>query len=373
LNADAPDPRTLMALVYRILRPLLFQLDAERAHQVTLGMWDTINATPGLGLLARALLKTPALPVRVMGLTLPNPVGLAAGLDKDGRHVKSLSGLGFGWLELGTVTPRPQPGNPRPRLFRLITEQALVNRMGFNNGGVAALACRIARLHNRPLLGINIGKNRDTPLEQADEDYVQALRAVAAYADYVAVNVSSPNTPGLRGLQEEQRLTQLLRSLKAEQRQIQERSGRYVPLAVKLGPDLADQDVDALADLLLFASLDGVIATNTTVTRPGSTALQGHEGGLSGHPLKARATEVIVRLRRKLMGAIPIIAAGGIMNGQDAWDRLVAGADAVQVYTGLIYSGPALPSMIVNELQQRSLALGTSDLTQAVRTARSSH
>lgn len=373
MSADRPAAPSLAGLVYHLLRPVLFRLDAERAHALTLAALDLLETVPGLRALAGLGTHAPSLPAQIMGLTVPNPVGLAAGLDKNGAHIRGLAALGFGWLELGTVTPRPQPGNPRPRLFRLVAEQALINQMGFNNGGAQALARRVAQCAPRPVLGINIGKNRETPLEQADEDYVQALRMVAPCADYVTVNVSSPNTAGLRGLQEERRLAQLLHRLKSEQHGFHEQSGRYLPLAVKLAPDLGDEDLDALADLLASIPVDGVIATNTTLARPGATGAAGHAGGLSGAPLKKRATEVVTRLRARLAGRLPLIAAGGIMGPDDAWERLLAGADAIQVYSGLIFSGPDLPAAIVSALRQKSLALGADNLTQALSAARSGH
>lgn len=373
MTAKGPGARTLAALLYQLLRPVLFRLDAERAHAVTLAALDLLETIPGIGTILGLPAKPPLLPVQIMGLTLPNPVGLAAGLDKDGTHIHGLAALGFGWLELGTVTPRPQPGNPRPRLFRLVRERALVNRMGFNNGGAEALAGRVAQCAERPVLGINIGKNRDTPLEQADQDYVQALQMVAPHADYVTINVSSPNTAGLRGLQEERRLAQLLRRLQEAQQRIREQSGRHIPLAVKLAPDLEDDDLDTLADLLASVPVDGVIATNTTLARPGQTGAAGHAGGLSGAPLARRAHEVVVRLRARLAGRLPIIAAGGIMDASDAWERLVAGADALQIYSGLIYSGPQLPVAIVQALRQKSVALGHPDLREALAVARTRH
>ncbi|MHB1950804.1 MAG: quinone-dependent dihydroorotate dehydrogenase [Acidiferrobacteraceae bacterium] len=354
-------------ILYQALRPLLFLIDPERAHRLTLGAWDRIHACPGVGRAAAGVMAPPDLPIEIMGLTLPNPVGLAAGLDKDGRHVRGLAALGFGWLELGTVTPRPQAGNPKPRLFRLVKERALINRMGFNNDGAAALARRLAGRRPPPVIGVNIGKNRDTPLEQAERDYILGLHAVHAVADYVTINVSSPNTPGLRLLQEADRLARLLRRLKEEQARIADATGRYVPIAVKLAPE-PESGLETVAGVLAESGVDGVIAVNTTLSRPEPGGLS-EAGGLSGAPLRERATDVLRRLRQVLPAPIPLIGVGGIASAEDAWSHMLAGADAVQLFTGLIYHGPGLVSEVAHGLRQKTLAYG-NDLAQALLAAR---
>lgn len=286
----------------------------------------------------------------VMGLEFPNRVGLAAGLDKNGEFIDALGGLGCGFIEVGTVTPKPQPGNPQPRLFRLPQAQALINRMGFNNHGVAALVARIRARQYGGVLGVNLGKNRDTPIEQAAEDYVSGLRAVYPYADYVTVNISSPNTSHLRDLQSEDALRGLLATLKGEQLRLHADQRRYVPLAVKIAPDLTEPQLAAIAAVVLAAGIDGVIATNTTVARDGVVGLAyaREAGGLSGAPLTRRATAVVKYLATAIDGRIPIIAAGGIMSAQDALDKLAAGASLVQLYTGLIYRGPGLVAEVID-------------------------
>jgi dihydroorotate dehydrogenase len=316
--------------------------------------------------------RTPVLPVEIMGLRLPNPVGLGAGLDKNARTIQPLADLGFGFLELGTVTPRPQPGNPKKRMFRLVEHGALINRMGFNNDGVAALVANVRRQGHPVPLGINIGKNFDTPLEKAVDDYVAALRAVHSSADYVAVNISSPNTAQLRELQARDSLDQLLGALKAEQASLQTETGRRVPLAVKIAPDLDDLQIDTIADLLLRHRIEAVIATNTTIARPGlaGIAAANEAGGLSGRPLKPASTAVIGKLYRRLQGRVPIIGVGGISTAADAWEKLVAGADAVQVYTALIYEGPGVVRSIVRGLAAYVRASGETDLKRAVLAAR---
>lgn len=329
---------------YRLLRPLLFRLDAERAHDLTLTALASHGAATAAALLTRAVPRRPRV---VMGIEFPNPVGLAAGLDKDGSAICGLAALGFGSLEIGTVTPRPQPGNPRPRLFRLPDAQALINRYGFNNRGVAALVNNVMKARAagyRGVLGINIGKNKDTPNERASDDYLICLEQVYAHADYVTVNISSPNTPGLRDLQYGEALDRLLDELKEAQQRLADRHGRYVPLALKIAPDVADADLPVIAAALVRARLDAVIATNTTFARDGveSLAHAGETGGLSGAPLAVRSTAVIAGLARALDGALPVIGVGGILSGDDARAKIEAGASLVQIYTGLIYRGPAL-------------------------------
>jgi dihydroorotate dehydrogenase len=373
-HADRGRHAQTRIILYRLIRPLLFALDPERSHELTLDLLRRLRPIPGALALVRAMWgrRVPALPIEVMGLRFSNPVGLAAGLDKDAACVESLAAFGFGWLELGTVTPRPQPGNPRPRLFRLRRQCALINRMGFNNVGVEAF-CANLRAGRPPCpLGINLGKNRDTPIERALDDYVSGLRMVYQLADYVAVNVSSPNTPGLRGLQEGGNLEQLLEGLARERSALADRHGRRVPLALKIAPDLDDTQIDEIARLLLAQRFDAVIATNTTTSRAGVAGEPSiHEnGGLSGRPLRDRSTVVIGRLYRQLQGQIPIIGVGGIESADDAWNKLVAGADLVQVYTALIYRGPALVREIATGLADRVRAGGFESLPGAVKAAR---
>ena len=283
-----------------------------------------------------------------MGLTFPNPVGLAAGLDKDGAYIDGLAALGFGFIEIGTVTPRAQPGNPKPRMFRLPEAQALINRMGFNNGGVDAFVRNVqaSRFYQeqRGILGLNIGKNADTPIERATDDYLYCLNKVYPYAAYVTVNISSPNTKNLRQLQQASEIDALLSALKMAQSQLADKHGHYVPLVLKIAPDLDDEQIDTIASALLRNRIDGVIATNTTITRD---AVQGlthanETGGLSGAPVRDLSTRVIRALHQVLQGEIPIIGVGGILSGADASEKMVAGASLIQLYTGLIYRGPEL-------------------------------
>lgn len=329
---------------YPLVRPLLFCLEPERAHHLALDGLDLLHRLRGARPAPRVL------PRVVMGLEFPNPVGLAAGLDKDGAHIDALAGLGFGFLEVGTVTPRPQPGNPRPRLFRLPEAQALINRMGFNNQGVDALLTRLARTCYRGILGINLGKNFDTPIENAVDDYRIGLRKVYAHAGYVTVNISSPNTLNLRQLQQVDALRRLLEALQREQTALALEHGRRVPLVVKIAPDLEEGEIVAMARLLLESGVEGVIATNTTVSRAGVEHLPhaGEAGGLSGAPLGERSTRVVALLAAELGGRLPIIAAGGILSGEDALAKLRAGASLVQLYTGLIYRGPGLVGEVLD-------------------------
>ncbi len=323
-------------MLYRLLRPLLFSLDPETAHRLTLKSADSFA-----GLIAATV---PANPVRVMGLDFPNPVGLAAGLDKNAEHIDAMARLGFGFIEVGTVTPRPQPGNPKPRLFRLPQANAIINRFGFNNVGVDAFLQNVARTEWKGVLGINIGKNFDTPLEKAADDYVHCLEKVYTAATYVTINISSPNTKGLRGLQEKSELDGLLGRIAATREQLTERHGRRVPLALKVAPDLDDAQVADISAVVRTHRMDAVIATNTSLSREGVEGLQhaAEQGGLSGSPIRARATSVLAALSRALGGEVPLIGAGGIMSGEDAREKFAAGASLVQLYTGLIYRGPAL-------------------------------
>ena len=327
--------------MYRLVRPLLFHLSPETAHHLTLGLLRR-----GGGLLPRFRGGTP---VRLLGLDFPNPVGLAAGLDKDGVAVEALGRIGFGFVEVGTVTPLPQPGNPRPRLFRLPAARAVINRMGFNNGGVEALVERLDSRRFDGVLGVNIGRNKATPNERAVDDYLRCLTAVQPVADYVAVNISSPNTPGLRELQGEAELWALLEDLGRARDQLAADSGRRTPLLVKLAPDLGDDALRRAAQVVVGAGMDGIIATNTTIARDGVEGLRhaGETGGLSGAPLRERATEVVAAVRGEIGPDVPLIGVGGILGAADALEKRQAGADLVQVYTGLVYRGPSLVREIV--------------------------
>ncbi|MFZ3017591.1 MAG: quinone-dependent dihydroorotate dehydrogenase [Gallionella sp.] len=326
---------------YTLLRPAMFALDAETAHHLTL---NGLNIANRLGLMSLAAKRPASDPRTVMGLTFPNPVGLAAGLDKNGEVIDALAALGFGFVEIGTITPLPQPGNPKPRLFRIPEAQGIVNRMGFNNEGVDALIANVKRAKFNGILGINIGKNAVTPIEKAADDYLICLRKVYEHAGYVTVNISSPNTKNLRQLQGGDELDALLAQLKAEQEMLAQQHGRYVPLAVKIAPDLDTDQVREIAALLMRHRIDGVIATNTTLSREGVEGLpHGDEtGGLSGAPVRDKATAVIRQLAAELQGELPIIGVGGILNGADAVEKMQAGAALVQIYSGLIYRGPAL-------------------------------
>jgi len=324
--------------LYALAREILFRVEPERAHRLAL---DALGAAGRLHLLHG---HAPAAPREVMGIRFPNPVGLAAGLDKDGEYIDALGALGFGFIEIGTVTPRPQPGNPRPRLFRLPQAQALINRMGFNNRGVDNLVRNVRRSRYRGVLGINIGKNKDTPLEQAADDYLACLRKVYPHADYVVINISSPNTPGLRELQRGAALDLMLGPLKQAQAELAREHGRYVPLVVKIAPDMTADELSLVAERLVANEIDAVTATNTTVSREGVAGLRHAEeqGGLSGAPLRARSDEILGMLHRSLYGRLPVIGVGGIMSGFDAAAKQEAGASLVQLYTGFIYGGPGL-------------------------------
>jgi dihydroorotate dehydrogenase len=328
---------------YALARPLLFSLEPETAHRLTLKLLDT-----GLMLFPRV----PPCPVPAMGLHFPNPVGLAAGLDKDAAHIDALARLGFGFLEAGTVTPRPQPGNPRPRLFRLPERKALINRFGFNNVGVDAFLRNVERAQWRGILGINIGKNADTPPERAADDYELGLEKVYARASYVTVNISSPNTKGLRDLQGDAQLELLLKRISEKRQVLQDRHGKRVPIALKVAPDLDDAQVTAVADAVRRHRVDAVIATNTSISRDGVEGLRhaAQAGGLSGAPIRARATAVLAKFHAALRGEAALIGAGGVMTGDDAREKRDAGASLVQLYTGLIYRGPRLVSECINSL-----------------------
>jgi dihydroorotate dehydrogenase len=328
-------------MLYSLARAALFKLDPEVAHDVALKSLCALG--PGAALLGAGADAGEA--KRVMGIDFPNPVGLAAGLDKNGDYIDALAALGFGFLEIGTVTPRPQPGNPKPRMFRLTEHDAIINRLGFNNGGVENLLRNVERASFRGVLGINIGKNFDTPIERAAEDYVACLEAVYGAATYITVNISSPNTKNLRDLQSPEMLDQLLGTIMAKRNALAAgEKARPKPLAVKVAPDLDDEQVAAIARLAVKHSVDGLIATNTTIARE---AVAGHPhageaGGLSGRPVFQRSTEVLRQLARALEGRVPLIGVGGILSGADAQAKIAAGAALVQVYTGFIYRGPDL-------------------------------
>ncbi len=330
-----------MSFIYPLIRRFFFSIDAEKAHLLGL---KALKLAYSLKLSSLIFGKPVSAPRKVMGLNFTNAVGLAAGLDKNGDYIDPLSAVGFGFIEIGTITPRAQDGNPRPRLFRIPEAQAIVNRMGFNNKGVDYLIEQVKKSHRDTIIGINIGKNFDTPVESAADDYKICLQKVYDYADYITINISSPNTPGLRTLQFGDELKHLLQILKAEQKQLAKSTQKYVPLAVKIAPDMEDKDICLIADLLVEQGIDAVIATNTTISR---TAVAGMEhadeaGGLSGVPVNKQSTHVVRILAQQLKGAIPIIAAGGIFCAQDAQDKLAAGAELVQIYTGFIYKGQQL-------------------------------
>lgn len=338
--------------MYSLIRPLLFRIEPEHAHLVTLRLLEIAYHTR----ITRIGWPPPrVLPTRAFGLRFPNPVGLAAGLDKNGAHIDALFALGFGFVEVGTVTPRAQSGNPRPRVFRLPDQGALINRMGFNNAGVDALERNLARSRRRGILGINIGKNQDTANADAANDYRFCMDRVYPLADYLAINISSPNTEGLRDLQAEDALRRLLGDLREHQELLAARHGRRVPMLVKLAPDMEETAIDAAATVLNQAHVDGVIATNTTLDRSliAGHRLAGETGGLSGHPLYARSTRVLRRLRARLDARIGIIGVGGIMNAADAAGKVAAGADLIQLYTGLVYAGPRLIHESVQAIRRR--------------------
>ena len=331
-------------MAYALLRPLLFALDAETAHAVTLSTLDALVSI-GCGTVIGG--KHLSCPRSVMGINFPNPVGLAAGLDKDARVIDEMASLGFGFIEIGTLTPRPQPGNDKPRLFRLTQDHALINRMGFNNEGVEAAVARLKKRKSRVIVGGNIGKNKTTANEDALQDYVACFHALDSYVDYFVINVSSPNTPGLRELQEKEPLERLLSTIKA----LSLKSEKPKPVLLKIAPDLTWHQLDDVVEILLTTKTDGVIATNTTVSRadlktPDSIVQQIGNGGLSGAPLAGRSTEVIRYLRAKLGDAYPIVGVGGIMSPEDALEKLKAGANLIQLYTGFIYEGPGLVKRI---------------------------
>ena len=338
--------------MYDVLRPLLFALDAETAHRLTLYALGVAHRSN----LGRFVATPPEdLPVTAFGIRFPNPVGLAAGLDKNAAHIDELGALGFGFVEVGTVTPRPQPGNPKPRMFRLPQHEAIINRLGFNNEGVDVLVRNVEAASYRGVLGINIGKNKDTPNERAVEDYLFCLERVYRLASYVTVNISSPNTQGLRDLQEEATLRRFIETLREAQERLGSQAGTRKPMLLKIAPDLAEAELDGIAEVLRAAGIDGVICTNTTIDRSlvASDPLGQEAGGLSGKPLFGRSTQVLRGMRARLGPDMPIIGVGGILDGSDAVEKLDAGANLVQLYSGLVYRGPALVGECVNEIRRQ--------------------
>lgn len=333
-------------MLYSLARPLLFSLAPERAHELTLSL---LKSSHKMGLMRQ---KTVAKPVTCMGIEFPNPVGLAAGLDKNGAYIDALAGLGFGFIEIGTITPRPQAGNPHPRLFRIPQAKAIINRMGFNNDGVDQLIENVKAAKFKGILGINIGKNADTPVENAVDDYLICLEKVYNYASYITVNISSPNTKNLRSLQSGDALTELLQTLKQRQLELAEEHQHYVPLVLKVAPDLDPEDIQFIAKQLLQFKIDGLIVTNTTLSREGVENLpHGDEaGGLSGAPVFEKSTACLAAFSAVLKGEIPLIGVGGILSGEQAVAKKNAGASLVQVYSGLIYAGPELVQDCVNAL-----------------------
>lgn len=340
---------------YPLARPALFAMDAETAHEVTL---SGLQRAYECGATRKLMHAQPTAPSTLMGMQLANPIGLAAGLDKNGAYIDALGNLGFGFIEVGTVTPRAQPGNPKPRMFRLPRANALINRLGFNNQGLDAFLANVQRSQWRKqggILGLNIGKNADTPIERAADDYLIGLEGVYPHADYVTVNISSPNTKNLRALQSGDELSALLAQLADKRRALEDQHQRRVPMAVKIAPDLTQEQIDAIADTLPRHGIDGVIATNTTLSRD-AVAGQAHAdeaGGLSGAPVHELSLKVIRRLKEQLGDSLAIIGVGGVLSGQQAREKMAAGADAVQLYTGLIYRGPALVAECVRAVSKK--------------------
>ncbi len=344
--------------MYSNLRSLIFKLEPESAHGLTLQIMRLVGALPGLGLAISKVLGTTKKegnpPIKILDLKFPNPVGLAAGYDKDGLGWRGLAFLGFGHLEIGTVTPRPQPGNPKPRVFRLPEDKGLINRLGFPGKGADFVAHRLRGKRPRNIiLGVNIGKNKDTPNEQAGQDYLHLLKMFSPLADYIAINVSSPNTVGLRSLQARRELENLLTQLDNQRKNDAHESNRHIPLLVKLAPDLTPDELDDSLTAIMNTGMDGVIATNTTIQRNGLQSFNAHEtGGLSGTPLTERSNQMVKDIYKRTEGKLPIIGVGGIMSSEDAKARLQAGASLIQIYTGLIYAGPGLVKQILRTIYE---------------------
>ncbi|CEK09874.1 quinone-dependent dihydroorotate dehydrogenase [Legionella hackeliae] len=332
--------------MYSLIRPFLFRMDTEKAHQLTLSLLDWLPAF--------CFKKEQGQPIEALGLTFPHAIGLAAGLDKNGDHLHALSKLGFSFIEIGTITPRPQTGNPKPRLFRLPKAQALINRMGFNNQGVDVLVANVKKANYKGILGVNIGKNKETPLTRAGEDYVHCLRKVYPYASYVTINISSPNTPDLRLLQQDKFLGQLLDQLVEEQKRLADEYQRLVPLVVKLSPDESDETLKHMADVILQKKIAGIIATNTTCAREAVSHFPhgDEQGGLSGSPLAKRSTKCLQLLKEIVGKEVTLIGVGGIDRPEVAQNKIQAGASLLQIYTGLIYQGPQLISLLIKNLKE---------------------
>ena len=356
--------------MYQFIKPVLFKLNPEMAHDLTM----SCMAYASRDKIAMNALekfygdKTPELATSVMGLDFKHPIGLAAGLDKNARALPAFSALGFSAVELGTVTPKPQPGNDKPRMFRLVEDEAIINRMGFNSGGLDTFLNNIRRERCTAKVGINIGKNAATSIEDAKYDYTSALQRVYSQADYITINISSPNTKSLRDLQNAEYLDSLLFEIKNIQKKCEKVHKKHVPVALKVAPDLQPNEIDTIAELLLSHQFDALIATNTTISRP-ETLVSAHKeetGGLSGKPLTKLSTDIIEQFYNRLRGRVPIIGVGGINNADDAWEKLLAGADYLQVYSALIYQGPALIKQIVNGLKLKLEATGRDSLQQAL-------
>ncbi len=360
--------------MYSLVKPILFALDPEKAHDITLSKLATASRWPFAVEQMERLYskKVPSLPVRCMGIDFKHPVGLAAGLDKDARAFPAFSALGFSCVEMGTVTPKSQVGNPKPRMFRLIEDQAIINRMGFNSGGVELFLSNFTRTNRTAVAGINIGKNAVTPIENAHFDYVSALNSVYANADYITINISSPNTKSLRELQSQAYLDELLMKIKTAQERCQSVHKRYVPIALKVAPDLEIEEIEAIAELLISHQFDGLIATNTTIARPDSLKSEhaGEAGGLSGAPVKDSSTECIREFYNLLQGKVQIIGVGGISNADDAWQKMLAGADYLQIYSHFIYQGPTMIREIVEGLKTKMQSHGFDDLEAAMLSLR---
>lgn len=336
-------------MLYSLVRKVLFKFDPETIHEMTIKGLKSSGPTPFNNFYKQSIKQKPT---TVMGIEFPNPVGLAAGLDKNGECISAFDAMGFGFVEVGTVTPKPQPGNAKPRIFRLVEENAVINRMGFNNKGVDYLVDQVRKADFKGVLGINIGKNKDTPEENAKDDYIVCMHRVYNHATYITVNISSPNTPGLRSLQYGDALNELLSALKEEQKSLAAQYNKYVPVAVKIAPDLTEGELESIAECLIANEIDGVIATNTTLSREGveNSVHKDEQGGLSGAPVKDKSTAVIRLLAKALDGKLPIIGVGGIANAADAKEKIEAGAALVQVYTGFIYQGPELVKEIADAL-----------------------
>jgi len=360
--------------MYSFVKPALFALDPERAHDITLSKLAFASKVPFLTAQINRFFgrHVPDFPVRCMGLDFRHPVGLAAGLDKDARALAAFSAMGFSGVEMGTVTPKPQAGNPKPRMFRLVEDEALINRMGFNSGGVDVFLDNIQKTDETAIAGINVGKNAVTAIEDAHFDYVSAMQRVYSHADYITVNISSPNTKSLRDLQNESFLDDLLLKIKTAQKKCEKVHKRYVPIALKVAPDLEPDEIETIAELVISHQFDAVIATNTTVARPESLQSEhaAEVGGLSGAPVKESSTECIRQFYRLLKGRVQIIGVGGIRNADDAWEKMLAGADYVQIYSQFIYQGPSMIAGIVNGLKARVQSQGFDDLPTALEALR---